>query len=93
MFVSQPLQTKPATNDTCVGYSCQPIFPGGGGGYCEAVMSAIPDSTGYTYSFADLSQGEHAFTFWDFGDGQQSTEVNPVHTYTVPGIYWAAVHS
>ncbi|PZF71024.1 T9SS type A sorting domain-containing protein [Taibaiella soli] len=24
---------------------------------------------------------------WDFGDGQSSTAMNPVHTYTSPGIY------
>lgn len=24
---------------------------------------------------------------WDFGDGQTSTAANPVHTYTLPGIY------
>lgn len=24
---------------------------------------------------------------WDFGDGQMSTEANPVHTYSNPGVY------
>jgi hypothetical protein len=24
---------------------------------------------------------------WDFGDGMSSTEVNPVHTYAIPGVY------
>ena len=24
---------------------------------------------------------------WDFGDGATSTEANPTHTYTVPGVY------
>lgn len=24
---------------------------------------------------------------WDFGDGRSSTEYNPTHTYTMPGIY------
>lgn len=82
---------QPATNDTCMGVSCQTIFPGGGGGTCEAVISAIPDPAGYTYYFEDLSQGEHSFTFWDFGDGEQSTMTNPVHTYTAPGIYYACL--
>lgn len=81
--------TNPA--DSCISTSCQTIFPGGGGGNCEAVISAIPDSSGYTYYFEDLSQGEHSFTFWDFGDGVQSFEVSPVHTYTEPGIYWACL--
>ncbi|MPL76072.1 hypothetical protein SDC9_21917 [bioreactor metagenome] len=76
--------------DSCTGVSCQAIFPGGGGN-CEAVMSAVPDTSGYTYYFADLSQGNHSFRLWDFGDGQQSFEANPVHTYTAPGIYWACL--
>lgn len=25
--------------------------------------------------------------FWDFGDGQTSTEANPEHSYTEPGVY------
>ncbi len=28
--------------------------------------------------------GDH---FWDFGDGNTSTEVNPIHTYEMPGTY------
>ncbi|MDW3646182.1 MAG: PKD domain-containing protein [Bacteroidia bacterium] len=28
---------------------------------------------------------------WDFGDGNQSTAVNPVHTYTTPGNYTASL--
>lgn len=77
--------------DSCLYTSCQTIFPGGGGGWCEAVMSALPDSSGYTYSFEDLSTGEHSFRLWDFGDGEQSSEANPVHTYTIPGIYMACL--
>ena len=26
-------------------------------------------------------------TFWNFGDGTTSTDVNPIHTYTTPGAY------
>lgn len=77
-------------NDTCISTSCQIIFPGGGSS-CLAEMSAIADSSGYTYYFENLSQGEHSFIFWDFGDGGQSTEANPVHTYTTPGIYIACL--
>jgi len=82
---------EPGTNDTCVGHSCQPIFPGGGGSWCEAVMSSLPDSSGYTYYFEDLSQSDHSIRYWDFGDGEMSTEANVVHTYANPGIYWACL--
>lgn len=81
--------TNPA--DSCMSTSCQIIFPGGGGGECQAVMSAYPDSSGYTYYFADLSQGDHNIRFWDFGDGEQSSEANPVHTYNGPGIFMACL--
>jgi len=77
-------------NDSCVATSCQVIVPGGGSS-CEAIMSATPDSSGYTYFFQNLSQGDHSFMFWDFGDGGQSTEANPVHTYAAPGIYLACL--
>ncbi|MGQ9846120.1 MAG: DUF7948 domain-containing protein [Bacteroidales bacterium] len=29
--------------------------------------------------------------YWDFGDGNQSTEVNPTHTYTQPGTYYVTL--
>lgn len=36
--------------------------------------------------FQNLSTGTSEF-FWDFGDGNTSTEVSPSHGYDVPGIY------
>ncbi|MFC1502093.1 PKD domain-containing protein [bacterium] len=38
-------------------------------------------------SFADSSTGVITDWEWDFGDGQTSTEQNPEHIYTEPGIY------
>jgi len=42
-----------------------------------------------TITFTDLSQAENGITswLWDFGDGETSTDQNPVHTYTNPGRY------
>ena len=37
--------------------------------------------------FTDLSQGDIDMWFWDFGDGQSSTDQNPTNTYTEPGTY------
>ncbi len=47
------------------------------------------DSSGcapYTITFDNNSQGGESF-IWDFGDGTSSTAINPVKTYSIPGIY------
>jgi PKD repeat protein len=38
-------------------------------------------------SFTDISRGNPTIWAWDFGDGGTSTEQNPDHTYTNPGLY------
>jgi hypothetical protein len=40
-----------------------------------------------TVQFTNTSAGDFTTSQWDFGDGATSTEVNPSHTYTVPGTY------
>lgn len=37
--------------------------------------------------FTDKSNGQVTGWIWDFGDGQRSTEQNPVHTYWTAGVY------
>ena len=38
-------------------------------------------------SFTDMSSGPVTSWSWSFGDGAQSTEQNPSHIYTTPGLY------
>lgn len=38
-------------------------------------------------AFTDLSTGAPTMWAWDFGDGQISSEQNPVHTYPNEGVY------
>jgi len=38
-------------------------------------------------SFTDTSTGSPTSWAWDFGDGSQSTQENPLHVYSVPGSY------
>jgi PKD repeat protein len=38
-------------------------------------------------TFTDLSTGNINDYSWDFGDGESSTEQNPVHTYLTAGVY------
>ncbi|HVP95029.1 MAG TPA: PKD domain-containing protein [Methanoregulaceae archaeon] len=40
-----------------------------------------------TVRFTDKSSGPVVTHHWEFGDGNESYEVNPVHTYTTPGRY------
>jgi beta propeller repeat protein len=42
-------------------------------------------------SFKDASTGAPKFWNWDFGDGQNSTDQNPTHTYYLGGNYTAAL--
>ncbi|MDD1729365.1 MAG: PKD domain-containing protein [Methanospirillum sp.] len=40
-----------------------------------------------TVQFTNQSLGDPTAFSWNFGDGQSSTEQNPVHTYMTPGTY------
>ncbi len=40
-------------------------------------------------AFTDASEGNPTSWLWDFGDGNTSTEQNPVHIYTEPGQFVA----
>jgi len=43
--------------------------------------------TGEMVHFLDTSAPVSATWYWEFGDGTNSTEQNPVHTFTSPGTY------
>lgn len=56
----------------------------------SADFYAIPTSgkKDLTVDFYDLSSGDPTGWSWDFGDGSTgSTNQNPQHVYTIPGIY------
>jgi serine protease AprX len=54
-----------------------------------ASFSAIPTSGNapLKVSFSDMSTGVPASWLWDFGDGNTSTDQNPIHTYSIAGKY------
>lgn len=55
---------------------------------CPLPSAAFSDSTdGLTYYFSDLSGNSPTTWLWDFGDGNISTQQNPVHSYAMPGNY------
>lgn len=42
---------------------------------------------GFISSFTDMSAGNPVSWFWDFGDGNTSTQQNPTHTYSSDSTY------
>ena len=54
-----------------------------------AAFSADPPSIAqpFTVRFLDRSTGPPTNWVWTFGDGSKSTEQNPLHSYSGPGIY------
>ncbi len=63
---------------------------------CKNIKITAPDCytsftsqhiNGYTYSFTNMSSDDLTSWQWDFGDGQTSLNVNPQHTYQMPGDY------
>lgn len=50
------------------------------------VSSFTSSNDGLTVTFTNTSQNADSYS-WDFGDGNTSTESNPVHTYQNPGQY------
>ncbi len=46
----------------------------------------VPLSITFTANVSDKENDEISY-YWEFGDGQTSTEQNPSHTYTIPGKY------
>lgn len=49
-------------------------------------FAANPLCENETASFINLSEDADSF-LWDFGDGETSTEFEPTHSYSEPGIY------
>ena len=48
---------------------------------------SLRDEKTRAVAFQDLSVGDRKQWHWDFGDGETSTEQNPVHTYQSSGHY------
>ncbi len=62
----------------------------------EVVPAPIPDFNyvinGNEVSFNNLSVNATSYT-WDFGDGNMSAEINPMHTYAMPGVYTVSLNA
>jgi PKD repeat protein len=54
---------------------------------CQAAFAFEVDDETLTVSFFDQSTGNNLEYLWGFGDGETSSEANPVYTYSQPGVY------
>lgn len=59
---------------------------------CDSLLCKIPhpsfeySCSDQTYYFTNHSVNANNY-YWDFGDGESSTEINPAHTYLTSGCY------
>ncbi|WP_335986014.1 PQQ-dependent sugar dehydrogenase [Glycomyces sp. MUSA5-2] len=73
------------------------IAPSGGNRTPVAKASASPDSgygpleVAFSSAGSNDPDGDGLTYSWDFGDGEGSTEADPVHTYTEDGVYQAVL--
>jgi PKD repeat protein len=57
-----------------------------GSGGCMADFTSL-DSMGYVFFLATSTLGSGGLYYWDFGDGNYSTQCNPSHVYANAGTY------
>jgi PKD repeat protein len=50
----------------------------------SANFSFIQNGAALNFTSSSINASSY---FWDFGDGNSSTDTNPTHTYTVPNVY------
>ncbi|CAN5842978.1 hypothetical protein BH11BAC7_BH11BAC7_01400 [soil metagenome] len=67
----------------CADSSCHTIALAGG---CSADFTWI-DSLGYVFFISNSTLGNNGMYFWDFGDGNFSTQQQPSNVYAVAGTY------
>ncbi len=78
------------TSDSCTSTACYPVMVDTMNTTdCMALFYAYPDSMSNAVSFDELSWSASPIIsfFWDFGDGNTSTQQYPFHTYAASGLY------
>jgi len=75
--------TEHGCNSTTVDYIVE-VFPAP---LISFIPSAIDGCEPLTISFTDNTTPLSTSWLWDFGDGNTSSDQNPVHTYTIAGIF------
>ena len=78
---------KIESSNGCSSSVCGSVKIGQVGDFVESGFSSA--SSGNSISFTSLPVlGVAPYQYlWDFGDGMNSNEANPIHNYTIPGVY------
>ncbi|MGA2912325.1 MAG: PKD domain-containing protein [Methanoregula sp.] len=88
-------------NFTIMSDTCPFCVDGGTGLVCASCLPVSPfpptvlftsnvtcGNIPFTVQFHDMSTGENILGYyWDFGDGNTSTDINPENTFSTPGMY------
>ncbi len=78
---------NPVSGDSCLAISEQLVNVGDTTD-CLSDFYYLPDSIEpLIVHFFDNSTGNITSRLWDFGDGDSSVDINPVHSFTAPGSY------
>ncbi|MES2394459.1 MAG: PKD domain-containing protein [Bacteroidota bacterium] len=77
------------SSQSCTNTYCDSIFVGA----CMASFSFFSHANPKTVQFLMVSNGNPANVIWDFGDGTQSSETNPLHIYSQLGTYYVCLTS
>ncbi len=81
------------SSDSCSNTFCNAVYVDSiPQGNCHAMFYSIKDSlNSQLYHFIDTSTGNIDNWSWDFGDGYQSTSINPSHEYAQNGTYYVCL--
>jgi len=72
----------------CTATYCNVVYAGGNiNGGCDASFTFTDANLLNSYVFIPVNNGNTYSHLWDFGDGTQSTQQSPIHTFTGNGIY------
>jgi PKD repeat protein len=85
---SSPLFSRDFVNSTylCVEDACSPPV-------ADFTSDVLSGEAPLTVRFTDQSTNSPSSWLWDFGDGETSTDQNPVHEYTSGGTYTVSLRA
>lgn len=85
-YVCETIASVNSLGVTCTSYWCDTVYVGGFTSSCNAAFGYNLGTAGLVY-FNDNSTGNPTQWYWSFGDGSNSSQQNPTHTYAANGNY------